>query len=352
VIPPLAVRRILVDPLFAAAALLAAVLSGAVALVALLTWPLDRRLRASRIAALAAAYLLAESVVLIACFGLWLAWPLTRRRWRERHLAVLGRALRFLYAVGGPLTGFRLEIIEPPPPTGLEGDAPVLVLSRHAGAGDSFTLIQLLLNIHHRRPVVVLTARLQLDPAIDVLIHRVGGCFLRNDGGDPAAAANVGRHASALTEGDVMVIFPEGGNFSISRRLRAISSLYRRGRLRQAMVAEELTHVLPPRPAGVFAALDAETVAGVLVVVHTGLDDLGDVGDVWAALPLRRPLRLRWWYEPVATIPTPEPARLDWLMVQWAIVDQWIDAQSPVSRPGARGAPDTPGAPRPPGVLP
>jgi 1-acyl-sn-glycerol-3-phosphate acyltransferase len=328
-IPPIVLRRLLVDPLFTVAALAAAVVFAVLAGLSLASWPVDRRLRASRLAALAAAYLLAEAVALIACFGLWLLWPFLRRRWRESNLTVLRRALRVLFALVGPLTGFRLDVIEPPPPTGLDGDAPVLVISRHAGAGDSFTLIHLLLDTYERRPVVVLTARLQLDPAIDVLIHRIGGCFLYNDGGDPQAAGRVGRCARQLGGGDALVIFPEGGNFSISRRLRAIHALYRRGRLRQAMVAEELTHVLPPRPAGVFAVLDARTVAGALIVAHTGLDELAGFGDIWRALPLSRPLRMRWWYVPVEEIPVPVPERLDWLMLHWAIVDQWIDAQRP-----------------------
>jgi 1-acyl-sn-glycerol-3-phosphate acyltransferase len=326
-IPPIAVRRLVVDPLFAVAALAAALVSAAFAVVGLLSWPVDRRARASRFAALAAAYLLAEGSALVVCLVLWLAWPLLRRRWRDLHLAVLRRALRFLFAVGTPLTGFRLDVTEPPPPRGVDSDEPVLVLSRHAGAGDSFNLIHLLFERYGRRPVVILTARLQLDPAIDVLIHRVGGCFLRNDGGDPEAAARVGRCAEGLSGRDALVIFPEGGNFSISRRLRAIRALYRGGRLRQAMAAEELTHVLPPRPAGVFAALAAGTVVGALVVAHTGLDDLSGPADVWRALPLRRPLRMRWWYEPVAEIPPPGSGRLDWLMLHWAVVDQWIDAQ-------------------------
>jgi 1-acyl-sn-glycerol-3-phosphate acyltransferase len=333
-IPPMAVRRLVVDPLFTVAAVAAAAVFTALAVLGLVAWPVDRRLRASRLAALAAAYLLAEAAALAACFGLWLCWPLARRRWRVLHLAVLRRALRFLFAVGTPLTGFRLDVTEPPPPTGLDGDEPVLVLSRHAGAGDSFTLIHLLLDGYDRRPVVVLTARLQLDPAIDVLINRIGGCFLRNDGGDPEAAARVGRCAARLAGRDALVIFPEGGNFSIVRRLRAIRSLYRRGRLRQAMAAEELTHVLPPRPAGVFAVLGAGTVAGALIVAHTGLDNLAGLADVWRALPLRRSLRVRWWYVPAAGIPAAEPDRLDWLMLHWAIVDQWIDAQRPALAAG------------------
>ena len=38
--------------------------------------------------------------------------------------------------------------------------------------------------------------------------------------------------------------------------------------------AEQMTHVLAPRPGGLLAALDAAPEADVLLVAHTGLDHL------------------------------------------------------------------------------
>jgi hypothetical protein len=55
---------------------------------------------------------------------------------------------------------------------------------------------------------------------------------------------------------DVLVVFPEGGNFTPGRR-RAVAKLRRRGLRESAQRAGRLHHVLPPRPAGVFAAIDA-----------------------------------------------------------------------------------------------
>jgi hypothetical protein len=38
-------------------------------------------------------------------------------------------------------------------------------------------------------------------------------------------------------------------------------------------------------------------------------------------------MTVRWWHGPAGTVP-PAPARqLQWLRVQWALVDSWIDAR-------------------------
>ena len=72
---------------------------------------------------------------------------------------------------------------------------PVIVLSRHAGPGDSLLLVHHLLTVYHRRPRVVMKAALQLDPGLDVVSNRVPNVFIRPQraggedlhGGDQAA---------------------------------------------------------------------------------------------------------------------------------------------------------------------
>ncbi|MCK9903684.1 glycerol acyltransferase [Parafrankia colletiae] len=328
-VPPRAVRRLVIDPVFVPVALAGTALGAAVAVLGLIGAPLDRRLRLSRIAALAATYLAAEAVVIIVGFGLWLVRPLLRVRWERAHLALLRGMLGLVVAAARRLMRFRLTVHEPPP--GAPGCAgrPVLVASRHAGAGDSFVLVDLVLNRYQRIPRVVLLASLQLDPAIDILLGRLGACFLQTDGADATAVARVNELAARLTDRDALVIFPEGANFTARRRRRVITGLRRRGQRARAQIAEDLTHVLPPRPAGVLAALDAGTVAGTVVVAHTGLDRLVTPGLVWQALPLREPMEVRWWWIPAGELPAVGTERTDWLTMQWAVVDAWIDARRP-----------------------
>ena len=67
--------------------------------------------------------------------------------------------------------------VEEPPgrrPAGLDG-GPLLVLARHAGPGDSFALVELLLSRYGRRPRIVLKEDLLWDPGLDVLLSRLVG---------------------------------------------------------------------------------------------------------------------------------------------------------------------------------
>ena len=62
---------------------------------------------------------------------------------------------------------------------------PLIVASRHAGPGDSFILIHVLLNRVHRMPRIVLAQKLQWDPAIDVLLSRIPSRFIAPAGFGP-----------------------------------------------------------------------------------------------------------------------------------------------------------------------
>ncbi|WP_243407475.1 1-acyl-sn-glycerol-3-phosphate acyltransferase [Frankia canadensis] len=327
-VPPWPVRRFVIDPLFVPLAAAGAVVGLVVAALGLLGAPLDRRLRVTRAALLAAAYLTAEAVVIVSAFGLWLARPALGRRYEGAHVWLLRRALDELIAAARRLVGFRLEIGEPPVgPAPGGGTPPVLVLSRHGGPGDSFVLVHLLLSHYRLLPRVVLIDRLQLDPAIDILLGRLGACFVRNDGSDDQAAARIGELAGRLGADEALVIFPEGANFTPSRRRRLIARLRARGQWDRAAVAEDLDAVLPPRPAGVLAALAAGTITATMIVAHAGLDELNDPGEVWRAVPFTAPLLLRWWWAPVEQIPDSAAGRRQWLTMHWAVMNAWIDAR-------------------------
>ena len=55
---------------------------------------------------------------------------------------------------------------------------PLLVSCRHAGPGDSFTLIHALMHWYHREPRVVLKDTLAWDPSVDVIMNRIPARFV------------------------------------------------------------------------------------------------------------------------------------------------------------------------------
>ncbi|MEZ5096174.1 MAG: hypothetical protein R2731_08600 [Nocardioides sp.] len=89
--------------------------------------------------------------------------------------------------------------------------------------------------------------------------------------------------------------------------------------------AEQMTHVLAPRPGGFLTALDAAPEADVVLVAHTGLDHLRTVGDVWRALPMDKRIVMRWWRVPRAEIPADRDDRIDWLFGWWERIDGWVE---------------------------
>lgn len=342
-LPPRAFRRTVVDPLWLPIAAVSAALLLLVAVAGALVWPFDRGVRLSRLALLAVLYLALNSSLLAACTGLWLRHPAAARRneqqWQQAHAGLLRWALSSLRSAAVPLLGFRTRLEEPPDVARLAG-RPILVLARHAGPGDSFTLVELLLSRYHRIPRIVLKETLQWDPGLDVLLNRLSACFLPASG---AARADLPERLSSLARSlrgeDAMLIFPEGRNWTPHRYRRAVARLRRRVHEQAAADAAEHPNVLPPRPAGVLACLAARPELDVVVVAHTGLEDLVSAALVWRALPLwDRPMTVRWWYVDAHTVPADPAEQYAWLRDEWAHVDSWVGARKAESGLPARPA--------------
>ncbi|GAA1231550.1 1-acyl-sn-glycerol-3-phosphate acyltransferase [Oryzihumus leptocrescens] len=305
-----------------------------VAGVAAVLRPLTPRHRVLRAARFGAAYLVVDLRILFSCLRLWLQAPVAARRdaagWADAHWALLESALRDALRAGERHFGFRVVVDEPArrDVATVPVDEPLLVLARHAGPGDSFAIAHLLMTEYHRRPRIVLKDKLQLDPALDVLLNRLSCCFIPSrSGAGEDLPARLGRLAADLAGPEALLIFPEGGNWTPRRRRRAIRRLRRRGHVAEAARARRMEHVMPPRPAGVLACLDARPDMDVIVAAHAGLDRLVSPSQVWRALPLVVPMRLRWWHVPSTAVPRDEDARTRWLIDEWAKVDAWVEAR-------------------------
>lgn len=326
-IPPYAVRRLLLPVLLAMELAVLALL--VVTLVAgVISAPLDRRVRLARLSLMGGAYLILEWVGLAALAALWALRPLRRRVRAERaEVAVVGWLLGRVLAAARRTVRFSVQLDEPAVPGPFGDPDPVLVLARHGGIGDSFALVWLLAERYRRRPRVVLKQLLQWDPLIDVALSRMGACFLPpSASGTERLVDRVGELAEGLAPGEALLLFPEGGNWTPRRRLRAIGRLWAARRPAEARTAALLDHVLPPRAGGVLACLQARPDIPVVIVAHTGLDKITSARQLWRSVPFSRAMQVRWW--PPAQPPYGEAERLAWLSTEWAVIDQWIDARN------------------------
>ncbi len=329
-LPPAPLRRALLAPaMIAATTLLLAVTPLVVLVLAFAVRFLPGRWRALRLFWFLLVYLVRESVGIFALITLWVlsgfGWQLHRDRFRRAHVVLVGWFLRGLVGAASRVLGLRL-VPDGVPALSDVAPRPLLVLSRHAGAGDSFVLVHLLVNTYRRRPRIVLKELLQLDPCIDIILNRLPSRFI---GPSPSAGSDVIESIMALAadlEPDgALVLFPEGGNFTERRRERAIERLDEAGLHEAADRARRLVHLLPPRPGGTFAALDASSEADVLFVAHTGLEQLSSIRDLWHGLPMDREVRLTYWTVPRSEVPDGHAERIDWLADWWARIDGWID---------------------------
>jgi 1-acyl-sn-glycerol-3-phosphate acyltransferase len=326
--PPYLVRRLIIAPALIVATVL---LLGAVPLWLLVAAFASRfvpgRWRLLRVAWFLFVYLAYESLMLVVMFVLWIAsgfgWKLKSPAFVKIHYQVAGWWLRRV--MGSARFTFNIEINTKHPGDDEPSDRPLLVFSRHAGPGDSFLLIDGLLNNLGKRPRIILKDLLKIDPCVDVTLSRLPNRFIPSKGraGD-AVVASIAELSAGMGAGDALVLFPEGGNFTQGRRERAIQKLEDIGRSGLAEQARDMQHVLPPKPTGALTAIEAAPEADIVFVGHTGLEELATARDLWRGIPMDSKVVAKIWLVQRENIP-PEADREQWLYDQWADIDDWID---------------------------
>lgn len=325
--PPYLVRRLLIAPAF--------IVGVGLLLVSLPIWLLvaafvsryvPGRWRVLRVAWFLFLYLAMEAILLVVLFAVWVA---SGFGWRLRSAAFVGLHYRLAAwwlrrIMGSARRTFRLDITVENELAEI-GDRPIVVLSRHAGPGDSFLLVDALLNRNRRwYPRIVLKDLLQLDPCVDVVLNRVPTRFVPSTGrAGEAVVRSISELAAGLGPSDALVLFPEGGNFTPARRTRAIERLDEIGRADLAERAREMAHLLPPKPTGALTALAAAPTADVVFVGHVGLEHLSTVRDLWRGIPIDTEVVSRLWHVPAQELPPPDE-RERWLYDHWAEIDRWI----------------------------
>ncbi|MDN4491183.1 1-acyl-sn-glycerol-3-phosphate acyltransferase [Demequina sp. SYSU T00068] len=337
-LPPVWVRRLLIAPLLVIGAFVwmpVAVWLGVVVL-AIVAWALPGRLRLTRVLWLAGFYLLWDAFAVAVLGVMWVQYGFGRRMRSEAsqrdHYALASSMLRLLFAqVRWTL---RLDVdLEDADLDQIAPGRPLIVVCRHAGPGDSFVMVDALLNRFKRNPAIVLKDTLQWDPAIDLLLNRIPTRFItprrHRRPGDPGGAETIAALAGDLGPEGALLIFPEGANATPKRRARRIAALREAGRDGLADRAEAMPHVMPPHPGGVLAAMEARPDAAVVVVAHTGLERLSTVADVWRELPVDKRIVLKGWTTDPAEIPAGREEREAWLYSWWETVDRWIAGQKP-----------------------
>jgi 1-acyl-sn-glycerol-3-phosphate acyltransferase len=322
--PPLVVRRVLhvlwpFVGVVVTGLMVPVIVAGAFMVV------IDRRARLFRASCLAVVLMWVDIRMLLGCWALWARTPdHSSPTWREDHERLFSQALDSLMYYARRWVGLEV-VLEDRMHFGSDGE-PLLALARHAGPADSLAIAWLLSRTAGRLPRIVLAEALRWDPGIDTILSRLQSFFMPAQA-LPGADRAAGLHdmAATMQDNDVFVIFPEGQNWTPTRRAGMIQRLRERGDHERARRAEGLRNVLPPRARGAWAARSARPGADVMVLAHVGLARLSTPRMIWDALPFHdRPFVVRTWTYAAHSVPTEPVAFEEWLHERWTEVDIWV----------------------------
>lgn len=206
---------------------------------------------------------------------------------------------------------------------------PILVLSRHASLIDTLLPAAYITESHGIRLRYVLKQELLVDPALDIAGNRLPNCFVARSGDRERERAAIQAVTDGLDSHEGILIYPEGTRYSDEKRVAFGERLAVRGST-VSVPAGGFRKVLPPRPGGTLALLEA-TRADVVVLAHRGLEGFARVRDVWEGGLVGSTVAVRFWRIDRSAVPAERSARVDWLFRVWADVDAWVCGEQSLS---------------------
>jgi 1-acyl-sn-glycerol-3-phosphate acyltransferase len=252
--------------------------------------------------------------------ALFAIWVFGQGRNHRAHYSVQRWWCRNIIVALRVTVGLRVEVV------GAEhaGRGPYVVFARHASLADSIISCFVVNNTMGLNPRYVLKSDLKMVPCLDILGHRTPNCFVHrgsgNVQGELDALANM---VNGLAEGDAAVIFPEGSRANPAKQERELGRLAERHPERHARLSG-LQRLLPPKPAGAGALLDAAPQADVVTVWHEGLDGLDTFPGMLEALADRTVrAHVVVTFHPRSEVPS-GPAFEEWIDRRWVEMDDAV----------------------------
>lgn len=200
---------------------------------------------------------------------------------------------------------------------------PVIVLSRHVSVLDA-SLPALVCQRAGVSVRGVVMAEMLADPGFDLIYQRTGSVFIPRDDG-PSARDHVATMTKRGTQQTAYVIFPEGRLVTPSRRQRSLARLADRAPERAARL-ERLERLLPPRPGGVLALLEALPDADVVLLDHRGLERFTALAKLFTSAPVHLSIDIRLRRLRRSDIPKDPEAQVAWLDQLWLDLDASLDS--------------------------
>lgn len=323
-------RRLVTIPLYLALTVLATAL---VPLLTPLCWlvSLARGSRgALRSFLFVVAYLWCESIGIAVSFWLWLRHGLPTRMSRDRRLRFFDAnfALQCWWASALKAAAQRLFslrfVVEGS--EALDG-APVIMLPRHASIADTIIPMVFYAIPKQIRLRYVLKRELLFDPCLDIVGNRLPNCFVARSGVDAQADIDrVSALARDLGANEGFLIYPEGTRFSAQRRRRVLDGLASRVSAADLQRMRGWTELLPPRPGGAMALIDAAPNLDLAFCAHTGFEGASHFSTLINGSWIGAEIRIRFWRIDRRDIPADAATRRAFLFTQWDRMQETVVA--------------------------
>lgn len=199
---------------------------------------------------------------------------------------------------------------------------PSILLVRHASILDTLVACAYVQRPYRYPLRYVLKQELLFDPCIDIVGNALPNYFVDRGGSTAEELAGIRALVTDLG-GDGVLMFPEGTRFSPKKQQIALGKLEAEGgAMRDA--AQMLTHVLPPKPGGVLALLDALPNVDCVFVAHAGLEAFAKVRDLMSGAVVGSTVQVQFWRVAANEIPNDDDERLRWLFQQWGKVNAFV----------------------------
>lgn len=277
-----------------------------------------------RLVLLGVVYLVHEVVGIIGAFALLLRGSFRDPRDHERLRKRQGWLMASLLRWARRLLAVDLDL----PNLSATPQGNTIVLSRHASMVDAVLPGHIFLSQPNRSVHYVIKNELLNSPIFDIYGLALENHFVsRSSNKTNEDVAAIEQLAANARPNSALVIFPEGTYASKKNRERVAASLKRKGETVALALAEELSTLLPPKPAGTLALLRHQPDATVLIVGHVGLEGVTEFSGLRTHLPSRQPIKVRWWEHAVSDLPIDDEGRVAWLQDQWKRLDGWVAEQ-------------------------
>ena len=250
------------------------------------------------------------------------AWTFATRTSGERRLSSLYR----LQAWWASLTlrvaakALQLRIFVEGAECAMPG--PTILLVRHASILDTLLPSVYVQRPHGYRVRYILKQELLFDPCLDIVGNALPNYFVDRTGDARRELDGIRALVQELGP-DGVLIFPEGTRFSIKKRKKALLEL-EEAASPLLTAARRLSHVLPPKPAGVLTLLEELPSVDCVFLSHTGLEAFGKIKDLLSGEVVGSTVRVRLWRVDAKDIPKESDERLHWLYAEWEKVNAFV----------------------------